>query len=188
MKRILETLLIMILILSLTACGEAQASKKEPAIFEGVRPGQTVQDVKSMFSDEKKYTIEERENYFELLKKTEYLLVIGKTDNGTFNIFGYESPYLLINYDPVKERVTSIGENPSIGDIYGADVTNAVASLNETISKTAELINTDKKDSSEIYLYNIQLEDKPYELKVYAIWGDKEMNTKSHIQVSITEP
>jgi hypothetical protein len=188
MKRILGTLLLIILLLSLTACGGAQTSKNNSVLFEGVRPGQTVQDVKTMFSDEKKYTVEERENHYELIQKTEYLLVIGKTDNSPFTVFGYEAPYLMIDYDPVKERTTNVSENLSIGDIYGADMTNVVTSLNDSIAKIAELKDTTKNDSYETYLYNIQLEEKPYILKVYAVWGDKELNTNSHINVSIAEP
>lgn len=148
----------------------------EQYLYVEVLPGQNIKEAHRLYDDNPAYETQENE-----ISGQAMYTVLAKENvelNG-FTCFGQTGDRLGIGFDKKKGRITYTNVNVFLEDLYGGDVTEIQENVLKEVQQYGELMESDIKDDTETYRFNISINDVPYVLTVYTRWGTEGAETYS---------
>lgn len=194
MKKVVQKVIILTLILSLSftllnigtmASAEQSDNEFKDVIYTEILPGQLVKEAHKLYDNNASFQTAENEI------SGQNVFTVEALSDDSFSYFGIKAEKIGFIYDKTKGKVISVGTNIFLENCFGSDVTELQSEVLDQMENYGNLIRTDIKDTTELYVYSVTIENTEYEFIVYTKWGKEgatSLGDQSHIDFRLSVP
>lgn len=187
-KRVSVLALILSLSLTLFSSGVIASAEQDKAefkdiIYSTILPGQTVSQAHKLYDGNPSYLTSETD----ISGQNAY--TVEAISEEAFSYFGIKANKIGFIYDKTKGKIIHVGTNIFLENCFGSDLTDLLSDVLDQMESYGEPIRNEIKDTSELYVYKVTIDNTKYDFTIFTKWGKEgatNIGDQSHIDFRLS--